>query len=188
MASAPIVVVDANVLFPLTLRDTMLRAAAAGFFQLRWSAQILDEVERNLVSTGTMPSEKAARLRAMMELHFPEADVADYATLVAGLRNHAKDRHVVAAAVQARAEVITTLNIRDFEPLPEGLEAQSPDEFLCNVFDRVPDEFTEMLREQASDLVRPPVTFDELLERLRRVVPGLTSRVLGHRQRTPRPA
>jgi hypothetical protein len=32
-----IVVVDANVLFPLTLRDTVLRAAAADFYQLRWS-------------------------------------------------------------------------------------------------------------------------------------------------------
>jgi hypothetical protein len=38
-----IVVVDANVLFPLMLRDTMLRAAAADFYQLRWSEEILDE-------------------------------------------------------------------------------------------------------------------------------------------------
>lgn len=59
-----IVVVDANVLFPLTLRDTMLRAAAAGFYQLRWSAEILDEMERNLVSTGTIQADKAARLRS----------------------------------------------------------------------------------------------------------------------------
>ena len=37
MGPAPfIVVVDANVLYPLTLRDTVLRAAAAGFYQLRW--------------------------------------------------------------------------------------------------------------------------------------------------------
>lgn len=36
MVPAPfIVVVDANVLFPLTLRDTVLRSAAAGFYQLR---------------------------------------------------------------------------------------------------------------------------------------------------------
>ena len=56
-----IVVVDANVLFPLTLRDTVLRAAAAGFCQLRWSATILDEMERNLVSKGIVPAEKAAR-------------------------------------------------------------------------------------------------------------------------------
>jgi hypothetical protein len=53
MGPAPfIVVVDANVLYPLTLRDTVLRAAAAGFYQLRWSADILEEMERNLVLKG----------------------------------------------------------------------------------------------------------------------------------------
>jgi len=46
-----IVVLDANVLFPFSLRDTLLRAAAAGFYQVRWSSQILDEMTRNLVST-----------------------------------------------------------------------------------------------------------------------------------------
>ena len=66
MVPAPFtVVVDANVLFPLTLRDTVLRAAAAGFYQLRWSAEILDEMERNLVSTRTMAADKTARLRHM---------------------------------------------------------------------------------------------------------------------------
>ncbi|MEM6789480.1 MAG: toxin-antitoxin system, toxin component, PIN family protein [Myxococcota bacterium] len=41
MVPAPfIVVVDANALFPLTLRDTLLRAAAAGFYQLQWSEVI----------------------------------------------------------------------------------------------------------------------------------------------------
>jgi hypothetical protein len=72
MVPAPfVVVVDANVLFPLTLRDTVLRAAAADFYQLRWSKAILDEMERNLVSTGTMSADKAARLRAQMEEFSP---------------------------------------------------------------------------------------------------------------------
>jgi predicted nucleic acid-binding protein len=43
---------DANVLFPFTLRDTLLRAAAADVFQVCWSATILDEMSRNLVRTG----------------------------------------------------------------------------------------------------------------------------------------
>ena len=51
----------------------MLRAAAADFYQLRWSKEILDEMERNLVSTMTMSADKAARLRAQMEKYFPEA-------------------------------------------------------------------------------------------------------------------
>lgn len=181
MVPAPfIVVVDANVLFPLTLRDTVLRAAAAGFYQLRWSTEILDEMERNLVSTGTMPPDKAARLRTKMEEYFPEALVTGYEPLIAAMQNDAKDRHVVAAAVKAGAQVVTTANLKDFTPLPDGLEAQSPDEFLCNLFDLDPDSFTEMLHEQAADLRKPPVSFDELLERLSRAVPDLVAAVKAH--------
>ncbi len=186
MVPAPFtVVVDANVLFPLTLRDTVLRAAAADFYQLRWSKDILDEMERNLVSTGTMPAEKAARLRAQMEKFFPEAMVTGYEPLIAAMPNDAKDRHVVAAAVKAGAQVVTTANLRDFTPLPDGIEAQSPDEFLCNLFDLDPDGFVEMLREQAADLQKPPVTFEELLERLARVVPDLVVVVRAHLTATP---
>jgi len=172
-----IVVVDANVLFPLTLRDTVLRAAAAGFYQLRWSATILDEMERNLVSKGIVPAEKAARLRATMEKYFPEAQVTDYEPLIPAMTNDPKDRHVVAAAVKAGAQVIATANLKDFASLPEGIEAQSPDAFLCKLFDLDPSMFIDMLREQAADLTKPPVTFDELLDRLRRAVPDLVKAV-----------
>jgi len=179
-----IVVVDANVLYPLTLRDTVLRAAAAGFYQLRWSTDILDEMERNLVAKGKVPTDKAARLRATMEKYFPEADVRGYQPLVDVMPNHPKDRHVAAAAVKAGAQVIVTVNIRDFSVLPDGVEAQPPDEFLCNLFDLDPPAFVELLREQAADLTNPPVTFQELLDRLGRVVPDLVAAV---RRSLPRP-
>ena len=45
------------------------------------------------------------------------------------------------------------------------------------LFDLGPDVFVEMLREQAADLTRPPVTFEELLDRLARVVPDLVTGV-----------
>jgi len=181
MVPAPfIVVVDANVLFPLTLRDTVLRAAAADFYQLRWSKEILDEMERNLVATRTMPADKAARLRGQMEKFFAEAMVTGYEPLVAVMQNDAKDRHVVAAAVKAGAQVITTANLKDFTPLPDGIEAQSPDEFLCNLFDLAPRGFVELLREQASDLHKPPVTLEDLLDRLSRPVPNLVRVVREH--------
>src|SRR5688572_28511863 len=96
-----IVLLDANVLFAFELRDTLLRTAAAGFYQVRWSSQILDEMTRNLVSTGTMPEAKANRLRAIMEREFPEAEVTGYEHLIAAMKNHEKDRHVAAAAVKA---------------------------------------------------------------------------------------
>lgn len=184
MVPAPfIVVIDANVLFPLTLRDTVLRAAASGFFQLRWSKDILEEMARNLVLKGVMPEDKAAKLRAQMERIFPEAMVTDYEPLIAVMQNDVKDRHVVAAAVKAGAQVVTTANLKDFKPLPDGIEAQSPDEFLCNLFDLDPDGFVELLREQAADLHKPPVTFDELLNRLGRMVPDFIAAVRAYAPR-----
>jgi predicted nucleic acid-binding protein len=175
--AALVVVLDANVLFPFTVRDTLLRAAAAGLYQVRWSAEILDETTRNLVSTGILTDQKATRLRAVMERAFPEAEVTGYVPLVAAMRNQPKDRHVVAAAVKAGAQVIVTSNLRDFAPLPPGIEVQSPDEFLCDLFEMDPAGFVGLLREQAADLAKPPMTLEELLDRLGRIVPDLATAV-----------
>ena len=72
---------------------------------------------------------------------------------------------------------------RIFRPARRG-GGQLPDEFLCNLFDLDPLAFVEMLREQAGDLIKPPVTFEELLERLARVVPEF---VVAVRHLSPRP-
>lgn len=172
-----IVVLDANVLFPFTLRDTLLRAAAAGFYQVRWSAEILDETTRNLVSSGIMPAEKANRLRDVMTREFPEANVTGYEHLISSMKNDAKDRHVVAAAVHAHARLIATSNTKDFSPLPDGVQALSPDVFLRSIFEADPNRFIALLREQAEDLVNPPMTFDDLIARLARVVPEVVALV-----------
>ena len=50
MIPAPFkVVLDACVLYPFTVRDVLLQAAASGFYQVFWSEMILDEALRNLV-------------------------------------------------------------------------------------------------------------------------------------------
>jgi hypothetical protein len=87
-----------------------------------------------------LPAEKAERLRTTMERVFPKAMVTGYEPLIAAMRNHTKDRDVVAAAVKAGAQAVITVNLKDFTPLPDGIEAQSPDEFLCNLSD---DEVAE---------------------------------------------
>lgn len=175
-----IVVLDANVLFPFTLRDTLLRAASYEFFQMRWSADILDEMQRNLVDEQKMNLTQAKALRRQMETVFPDAEVNDYQALIPGMKNDEKDRHVVAAAVKAGAQVIVTINLKDFHHLPEGLEAQSPDDFLSNLFDLSKEQFVELLKEQAGDLRRPPVTFDELLGHLAKVIPDTIASVREH--------
>ena len=42
-----------------------------------------------------------------MEHAFPEAEVTGYESLVAGMQNDPKDRHVAAAALKAGAQVAT---------------------------------------------------------------------------------
>lgn len=45
-----VVVYDANVLYPSTLRDLLIRIAQAGLVQAKWTDQILDEVFENLLA------------------------------------------------------------------------------------------------------------------------------------------
>lgn len=174
------VVLDANVLYPFSLRDTLLRAAAADLFQVYWSEQILKEALGNLVATGTVTQPQAARLRAAMEKAFPEALVVDYEHLVPAMKNDPKDRHVVAAAVKAGAQVIVTSNLRDFRELPTGIEAQSPDDFLVNLFDLDPEGMVELVRTQARALRNPPRSFEELVSGLAKLVPVFAATVLEH--------
>lgn len=125
MLAAPFkVLVDANVLYPFTLRDTLLRAAAAGYFQLYWSEPILDETTRNLVVNGVMTEAQAEHLQTAMVRAFPEAMVTDFESLVLAMQNDKKDRHVAAAALKVGAQVIVTSNMKDFRALPDGIEAQ----------------------------------------------------------------
>jgi predicted nucleic acid-binding protein len=174
------VVLDANVLFPFSLRDTLLRAAAEGFFQLYWSEEILDETTRNLVGTGAITAEQANRLCAAMTGAFPESLVTGYQPLIDAMPNHSKDRHVAAAAVKAGAQVIVTSNLKDFGRLPSGIEAQSPDEFLSNLFDLDPDGMVQLVREQARALRNPPREFRELVAGLAKTVPEFARSIAEH--------
>jgi predicted nucleic acid-binding protein len=181
MLAAPFkVVLDANVLYPFTLRDTLLRAAAAGFFQAHWSELLLEEATRNLVGNGIVTAEQAERLRAAMNKAFPEAIVTDHESLIAGMKNDEKDRHVAAAAVKAGAQVIVTMNLSDFRDLPDGIEAQHPDEFLSNLFDPDPDSLTGIVRSQAADLKKPARTFEEIVGALAKLVPDFATAVRKH--------
>jgi predicted nucleic acid-binding protein len=174
------VVLDANVLFPFTLRDTLLRAAEAGAYQLYWSEAILEEVRRNLVATRTTDDERAVRVVTVMSDAFPEALVTGHEPLIGSMKNHPKDRHVTAAAVKAGAQVIVTSNLKDFCDLPEGIEAQTPDEFLCNLLDLEPEGMAARLTDQAAGLKRPQVTFEQLLVALAKTVPEFVEAVRRH--------
>jgi len=165
------VFLDANVLYPFTLRDTLLRSAMSDLYQPFWSEEVLNEATRNLVRNGTMTAAKAKRLTEEMKRAFPESIVEGYEHLVPAMQNHPKDRHVAAAALKAGARVIVTFNLADFENLPDGYEAQSPDEFLCHLHDLDPSMMLDIIRQQAANLTNPPYTAIEIAAALAKLLP-----------------
>src|SRR4051812_37871818 len=171
LTSPPVAVLDANVLFPFTLRDTLLRAAARGLYRLRWSIQILDEMENALVREGVTSTAKAARLRRTMEGFFKGAMVEDFETLIGTMPNHPKDRHVAAEAVKADAKIVVTAKLKDFIELPGDLIAVTPGAFLSGLWERHASALLEILGEQSADLDDPPVPMAELLEGLAKAAP-----------------
>jgi hypothetical protein len=62
-----IVVYDANVLYPNTLRDLLIRISQAGLVQAKWTDEILDEMLRALSrNRPDIPSDKLDRLQQLM--------------------------------------------------------------------------------------------------------------------------
>jgi predicted nucleic acid-binding protein len=148
----------------------MLRAYAAGLYRAHWSEQLLEEVERNLAEDFVGPERAASLVRRLRE-YFPEAALPRerYESLIEAMTNHPKDRHVLAVAVAAGVDVIVTRNLRDFPAQalePHGVEAQSPDDFLVNLFDLDPTLMVRLIESQAADLKNPPATVERVLDNL----------------------
>jgi predicted nucleic acid-binding protein len=174
------VVLDSCVIFPMYLRDTLFRAAEDGLYDVYWSQEILDGATRNLINSGRMARDKAARFEAALKEAFPNAMVEVPEDLIEQMTNDPGDRHVAAAAVVAKAQVIVTSNLRDFPPEtlnPWGIVALHPDVFLNRLYEVAPDLMANLVWQQAEDLKNPPLTVDELLVRLREEVPVFADRI-----------
>lgn len=167
------VVLDACVLFPASLRDTLLRAADADLYRVHLTEDILEEVRRNLVKKG-MQEQKAQRLIDVIKAQFASGIVTHHGPLIVSMPNNEKDRHVLAAAVASKAQVIVTQNLKDFPQHllnPFDVEVQSPDEFLVNLLYFDVERMCQIMQEQANELRNPPRTIFEVLNTLAQHVP-----------------
>jgi hypothetical protein len=99
--TAPIVVLDACVMVPISICDTLLRAAERGLYAVRWSETILAELERSLAVKLPLGGERARHRVAAQHQFFPDAEVRGFEHHIAELTNDLKDRHVPAAAVES---------------------------------------------------------------------------------------
>jgi predicted nucleic acid-binding protein len=149
-----VALLDANVLWSAAVRDTILRAVRADSFRPAWTQRILEEVGRSLLRER--PHLTPAQIDYVIDTltrQFPEALVDGYDDLIPAMRNHAGDRHVLAAAVRAGASVIVTSNLAHFDEAsrkPYDIDLQTPDEFLCHLWHLSPETVARVLREQAA--------------------------------------
>lgn len=184
-----VALLDANVLYPAYLRDLLLRLAQAGVYQPRWSAEILDEVARNVKQErDAAGQEKVNRMISLMKHHFEDAEVTGYVRLVPAMTNDLKDRHVLAAAITGGADVVVTSNLRHFPPHsrePYNIDAQGPDEFLLHQWEQADHErFVAILDRWTTQLQRHPDTLEGVLEeRLMSTAPEFSSAVLAYIRR-----
>lgn len=168
---------DTNVLFPASLRDTLLRLVGHGCFNVHWSSETLRELDRNLVSKGQTSAAGAKRLVAAVVDAFPDATVSVDPLGLSQLANDPKDRHVAGAALAVGADFVVTFDLRGFDPIPDRLLAVHPDEFLQAVLRSHRDGVLSALRIQAAALKSPPMSLDDLLDRLAAQTPRFVQAV-----------
>lgn len=140
----PTAVCDACVLYPFHQRNILIQASADGLYDARWTDEIHDEWMRNLTANvPTLSIERLQATRRLMEQALPQALVRNFHHHIEGINlPDSDDRHVVAAAIEAKASHILTWNLRDF-PIKElrkhRLIRETPDGFLADIYDEAPE-------------------------------------------------
>ncbi len=183
LAKEIVALLDADVLIPMPLCDTLLSLAELGLYLPRWSPQILEEVRCNLVDDGLCSPAQALRRITLMNDAFPEALTEDYESLIPRLGNDAKDRHVLAAGIRSDADLLVTQNVRDFPLealLPRRIRPLNADRFLTELVEAGPGNEVRIARrifEQAASLKRPLMTHHSVLDRLARHAPAFAQRM-----------
>lgn len=150
---------------PFEVRDVLMVAARTEVFRVLWTDDILDECGCNLIKDGRATQDNMDCMSTVMKRLYPDATVTGYHHLIPSMLCQEKDRHVLAAAVVGKADVIVTYNIKDFPKEsvePHGIEVQDPDEFVRNVLDLEPGAFTELFRDNARRRHKPENTAEEV--------------------------
>jgi len=113
---------------------------------------------------------KLERVRDLMNAHAEDCLVIDYEGLIDALvLAHPNDRHVLAAAIGAKASLVVTYNLADFPARllePHGIKAEHPDAFVLRLLEMNPERVVQAVHEQRQSLRSPKVTAEELLATL----------------------
>jgi predicted nucleic acid-binding protein len=162
-------ILDACVLYPAPVRDILLCLAEQQLYQPKWSDRIQKEWKRNLLDNRPDLADTQLEYTInQMNRAFPDAEIGDYASLVKRLLLPDKDdRHVLAAAIRSRADIIITFNLKDFPAKELGkfdVEAVHPDRFIINLIDLNQGSVLRAFKQQIQQLTHPKKTEKEVLD------------------------
>jgi hypothetical protein len=164
---------DACVLYPSPLRSFLLYLALTDLFRAKWTDAIHQEWMRNVRQDyPDMTQAQVERIRDLMNAHVRDCLVTGYEPLIPAINlPDANDRHVLAAAIRAGADVIVTANLADF-PTAElskyGIVAQHPDEFILHLLELAPQVVCSAAKRQRESLKNPPLKVEEFISALER--------------------
>ena len=141
-------VLDTCVIYPTVMRQMLLGAAKRGVFKPLWSARIIEEWQRAVVKLGPGGMAQAQAEAAMLAVEWPDAQVSWPPSLEARIwLPDPADIHVLAAAIAGSADLILTVNAKDFPRnilAEEGVNRADPDTFLLGVFEATPELMQEI--------------------------------------------
>ncbi|NVO55553.1 PIN domain-containing protein [Rhodobacteraceae bacterium B1Z28] len=136
-------VLDTCVIYPTVMREMLLGAAKLGHFVPFWSDRILEEWARAARKLGPVGEAQARAEVALAQAQWPDAA----RPVAPGLEQRlwlpdSADIHVLATAIAASADVIVTVNAKDFPRnilAEEGVERRDPDGLLHSFWLADPD-------------------------------------------------
>lgn len=136
------VVIDSCVLANFGVANLLLLLAEKPRLYLPlWSEEILAETRKTQVDQLGWPDKIADSFQSQLRIAFPESLVTGHERLMDRCTNDPKDRHVLACAIQSKAEVILTFNLKDFktESLASWhIAASHPQDYLRMLFELEP--------------------------------------------------
>jgi predicted nucleic acid-binding protein len=176
-------VLDACVLVPAALCDTLLRLAEEpAMYRPLWSRHILTEMANVLETKLQRTVEEIEHKQREMNRAFPEAEVTVPKSLTRALDciPDEGDKPVLAAAIMGHANVIVTQNTKHFpkDCIAEyGILCQNADDFLIHQFHLCEQLVLDKLDDQAAGISKDRAY---VIASLRRSVPGFIQRIENH--------
>ncbi|PRY21491.1 PIN domain-containing protein [Aliiruegeria haliotis] len=164
------VLIDACVLYPTVMREVVLGVAGQGLFTPLWSERLLEEWARAAARRGPLDEAQARGEIAVLRARWPKASVqprdGDLNRLWLPDEN---DIHVLAAAIAGSADLLLTLNMKDFPRhtlTEEGVGRADPDGFLVQLWHDHPAEVSTA----ANNVLRQAEKMDDAPHDMRRLL------------------